>query len=168
MMACAAAGFFSLAPEITNRKTLTLTRLLDAPADKLFRCWTTPVLMKQWFAPKPYTTPVVETDVRPGGASNVTMRSPDGQDMPCPGQYLEVVPNRKLVFTDAFTGDWSPKDGAPFMVGTVTFEPEGDKTRYIATARHWSAEDKQKHEAMGFHQGWSICADQLEALAKTI
>ena len=64
-------------------------------------------------------------DLRPGGASNITMSSPDGQDMPCPGQYLEVVPNRKLVFTDAFTGDWVPKDGAPFMVATVTFEPEG-------------------------------------------
>ena len=71
---------------------LTLTRLLDAPADKLFRCWTTPQLMKQWFAPKPYTTPIVETDLRPGGASKVVMRSPEGQDIPCPGQYLEVVP----------------------------------------------------------------------------
>ena len=62
--------------------------------------------------------------------------------MPCPGQYLEVVPNRKLVFTDAFTGDWEPKDGAPFMVATVTFEPEGDKTRYTAMVRHWSEADR--------------------------
>ena len=151
-----------------SKYELTLTRLMDAPADKLFRCWTPPELIKQWFAPKPYTTPVVETDVRPGGASCITMRSPDGQDMPNPGQWLEVVPNRKLVFTDAFTGDWQPKSGAPFMVATVTFEPEGDKTRYTAVARHWNEEDMKRHEAMGFHQGWGICADQLEALAKTI
>jgi uncharacterized protein YndB with AHSA1/START domain len=147
---------------------LTLTRLLDAPADKLFRCWTTPELMKQWFAPKPYTTPIVETDLRPGGASRVVMQSPEGQDIPCPGQYLEVVPDRKLVFTDAFTGDWVPSVNAPFMVATVTFEPEGDKTRYTAIARHWNEADLKKHEAMGFHKGWGICADQLEALAKTI
>jgi uncharacterized protein YndB with AHSA1/START domain len=147
---------------------LILTRLMDAPADKLFRCWTTPELMKQWFAPKPYTTPVAELDLRPGGASNIMMRTPEGQDIPCPGQYLEVVPNRKLVFTDAFTGDWLPGSGKPFMVATVTFEPEGGKTRYTAIARHWSAEDKKKHEEMGFHQGWGICADQLEALAKTL
>ena len=147
---------------------LILTRLLDAPAEALFRCWTTPELMKQWFAPKPYTTPVVETDVRPGGASTVVMKSPEGQEIPCPGQYLEVVPNRKLVFTDAFTGDWAPKDGVPFMVATISFEPEGDKTRYTATARHWSEADKKKHEEMGFHQGWGQCADQLEALAKTL
>ena len=147
---------------------LTLTRLLDAPADKLFRCWTTPELMKQWFAPKPYTTPVVETDLRPGGASKVVMRSPEGQDIPCPGQYLEVVPNRKLVFTDAFVGDWVPSGNAPFMVATISFEPEGNKTRYTAVARHWNEADLKKHEAMGFHKGWGICADQLEALAKTI
>ena len=147
---------------------LTLTRLLDAPADKLFRCWTTPELIKQWFAPKPYTTPVADVDLRPGGASNVVMKSPEGQDIPCPGQYLEVVQGRKMVFSDAFTGDWAPKEGAPFMVATITFEPEAGKTRYTAVVRHWSEADKKKHEEMGFHQGWGICADQLEALAKTL
>jgi uncharacterized protein YndB with AHSA1/START domain len=147
---------------------MTLTRLLDAPADKLFRCWTTPDLMQQWFAPRPYSTPVAEVDLRPGGASRVVMKSPEGQEIPCPGQYLEVVPDRKLVFTDAFTGDWVPVDGAPFMVATVTFEPEGDKTRYTATVRHWSEQDRKKHEDMGFYPGWGLCADQLEALAKTI
>jgi uncharacterized protein YndB with AHSA1/START domain len=147
---------------------LVLTRLLDTAPEKLFRCWTDPALLKQWFAPKPYTTPQAEMDVRPGGASNIAMRSPDGHDIPCPGQYLEIVPDRKIVFTDAFTGDWSPKDGAPFMVATIEFAPEGSKTRYTATVRHWSEADKKKHEEMGFHQGWGICADQLEALAKTL
>lgn len=147
---------------------MSFTRLLDAPADKLFRCWTTPELIKQWFAPQPWTTPSAVMDVRPGGASTITMKSPEGQEFPNPGQFLEVVPNRKLVFTDAFTGDWAPKDGAPFMVATLTFEPEGDKTRYTATVRHWSEADRARHEQMGFHVGWNKCADQLEALAKTI
>ena len=147
---------------------MSLTRLLDAPADKLFRCWTTPELIKQWFAPKPYTTPVAEVELKVGGHNSIVMRSPDGQDIPCPGSYLEIVPNRKLVFTDAFTGDWNPREGAPFMVATVTFEPEGNKTRYSATVRHWTEADREKHEQMGFHQGWGQCADQLEALAKTI
>ncbi len=146
---------------------LSLTRLIDASPDKLFRCWTDPALMKQWFAPKPYTTPVAEVDLRPGGASRIVMQSPEGQDIPCPGQYLEIVPNRKIVATDAFTGDWQP-GGKPFMTMILTFEPEGDKTRYTAVVRHWSEEDKKKHEEMGFHQGWGQCADQLEALAKTL
>ena len=147
---------------------LVLNRLLDAPADKLFRCWTTPELLKQWFAPKPYTTPIAELDVRPGGASNIVMKSPEGQEIPCPGSYLEVVTNRKLVFSDAFTGNWVPKEGAPFMVATITFEPEDNKTRYIAIVRHWSDTDKKKHEEMGFHKGWGQCAEQLEALARTL
>ena len=96
------------------------------------------------------------------------MKSPEGQEIPCPGQYLEVIPNRKLVFSDAFTGNWNPKEGAPFMVATITFEPEGSKTRYTAVVRHWGEDDKKKHEEMGFYQGWGICADQLEALAKTL
>jgi uncharacterized protein YndB with AHSA1/START domain len=147
---------------------LTLTRLLDAPRMSLYRCWTEPELIKQWFAPKPYTTPVALVDLRAGGASNVVMKSPDGQEIPCPGQYLEIVPGRKLVFTDAFTGDWSPRGGAPFMVAIITFEDEAGMTRYTATVKHWTEADKKKHEEMGFHQGWGQCADQLEALAKTL
>lgn len=147
---------------------LVLTRLMDGPADKLFRCWTDPDLLKQWFAPKPYTTPVAEMDLRVGGATKIVMKGPDGQEMPNPGTILDVVPGRKLVFTDAYTGDWMPREGKPFLTAVITFEPEGGKTRYTATVRHWTDEDVKKHEAMGFHQGWGICADQLEALAKTI
>src|SRR3990167_28285 len=85
---------------------LVLTRIIDASPEALFRCWTDPELMKQWFAPKPFTVPVVETDPRAGGASLVVMRDPDGNDYPNPGVYLEVVPNKKIVFTDAFTEAW--------------------------------------------------------------
>jgi uncharacterized protein YndB with AHSA1/START domain len=153
---------------MTAGHELVLTRLLDAPRDKLFRCWTEPVLLKQWFAPKPYTTPVAEVELRAGGRSFMMMKSPEGQEIPCPGTYLEIVPGRRLVFTDAYTGDWQPREGHPFMTAIITFEDEAGKTRYTATVRHWSDEDKKKHEMMGFHTGWGQCADQLEALAKTI
>jgi uncharacterized protein YndB with AHSA1/START domain len=147
---------------------LVLNRLLDAPADKLYGLWTDPARMGEWFCPKPWKVTHAELDVRPGGACNIITNGPNGEVMPNPGQYLEVVANRKIVFTDAFTGDWKPKDGAPFMVATVTFEPQANKTRYIAAVRHWSEADKKKHEEMGFHPGWGIVADQLEALAKTL
>ena len=78
-------------------RELVLTRLIDAPREKLFRAWTEPALMKQWFAPLPWTTPVVEVDVRPGGANFVVMRGPDGEESPHRGVYLEVVPNERLV-----------------------------------------------------------------------
>jgi len=142
-----------------------LTRIIDAPREKLFRCWTDPELMKQWFVPKPWTLTRVEVDLRPGGSSLVVMRSPEGQEFPNPGVYLEVVKNERLVFTDAFTSAWVPS-AKPFMVATVTFEDlGGGKSRYTAVARHWTAEDREAHEKMGFHEGWGQCADQLAELA---
>ena len=144
-------------------RDLTLTRLIDAPREKLYRAWTDPGLLKQWFAPLPYTTPHAELDVRPGGANTIVMHGPDGNDIPCRGVYLEVVPNRRLVFTDAYTAAWQPS-AKPFMTVILTFGDEEGKTRYTARVRHWSIPDREAHEKMGFHQGWGQCADQLAAL----
>jgi len=151
----------------TGDRELVLTRLMDAPPDKVYRAWTEPELVKQWFAPAPWTIARAEMDVRPGGASLVVMRSPEGNEMPCPGVFLEVVPNRRLVFTDAYTGAWQPS-AKPFMTVIVTFEDEGGKTRYAARALHWTVDDREAHEKMGFHQGWGQCADQLAAVAARI
>jgi uncharacterized protein YndB with AHSA1/START domain len=147
----------------SSDRELMLTRLIDAPREKLYRAWTEPALLKQWFAPLPWTTPHAELDVRPGGTSTVTMRSPDGNDMPCPGVYLEVVPNQRLVFTDAYTSAWQPSQ-KPFMTVILTFEDEGARTRYTARVRHWTVADRETHEKIGFHAGWGQCADQLTAL----
>jgi uncharacterized protein YndB with AHSA1/START domain len=151
-----------------NGHELVFTRLIDAPREKLFRCWTEPELLKQWFAPLPFTTPIVEVDLRAGGTNRIVMRGPNGQEIDNRGTYLEVVPGRKLVFTDAYIGDWTPKPGKPFMTGIITFEDEAGQTRYTACVRHWTKEDCDAHVQMGFHQGWAQCADQLAALAKTI
>jgi uncharacterized protein YndB with AHSA1/START domain len=148
-------------------RELVLTRLIDAPREKLYRAWTEPALIKQWFAPTPWTTPVAELDMRPGGASLIVMRSPDGQEFSNRGVYLEVVENERIVFTDAYSEAWAPAQ-KPFMTVIVTFALEGGKTRYTARVRHWTVADRQTHEKMGFHQGWGQCADQLAALAARI
>lgn len=141
---------------------------LDAPADKLYRCYTDPKLLQQWFAPKPWTIKSVDTDVRPGGKFNFVMASPEGQDFPNTGLFLAVEPNRRLVTTDAIKPDTFEPSG-PFMVAEVTFEDLGNgKTKYRAVARHWNEETKKQHEEMGFEPGWTQTARQLEALAKTI
>ena len=151
----------------TSDRELVLTRLIDAPREKVFRCWTDPELLKQWFAPLPYTTPHAELDVRPGGSNLIVMKSPEGQEMPNRGVYLEVVPGKRLVFTNAYTSAWEPSD-KPFMTVILTFEDEGGKTRYTARVKHWSVADRETHEKMGFHQGWGQCADQLEAVARKL
>lgn len=151
----------------SNDRELVLTRLIDAPRDKLFRCWTETELLEQWFVPAPWTIARAEVDVRPGGSSLIVMRDPDGNEYPNPGIYLEVVKGEKLVTTDAYVSAWQPSE-KPFMTAIVTFEDEDGKTRYTARAVHWSAEDRKAHEEMGFHEGWGKCADQLAELAARI
>jgi len=146
-----------------GERELLLTAVIDAPPEKLFAAWTQPELMTKWFAPKPWETPRATTDVRPGGSCNITMRGPDGTEFDNPGVYLEVVPNQRIVTTDAYTAAWVPSE-KPFMTLILTFEDLGGKTKYTARLLHWTKEDCDSHEKMGFHEGWPICAQQLADL----
>src|SRR3546814_4100854 len=93
---------------------LVLTRLIDAPRDKLFRCWTEPDLLKQWFAPLPYTVPHAARDLRPGGANYIGMNSPERVARPMRGVYLQVVKNEKVDFTDRYNRACEPSDTPHF------------------------------------------------------
>jgi uncharacterized protein YndB with AHSA1/START domain len=151
---------------ISDRE-LVITRLIDAPRAALFKAWTDPELLKQWFCPKPWTVSSAEMDVRAGGASCIVMNGPNGEVFPNRGVYLEVIENEKIVFTDAFVNAWEPSEKA-FMVGTITFEDEGGKTRYHAKVQHWTVADRETHEQMGFRDGWSKATDQLEELVASL
>src|SRR3546814_10352232 len=108
---------------------LSITRSIDAPPETVYRIWTE--RLGEWWAPLPYTTPVVDIDLRPGGRALMLMKGPDGTDLPHEeGVFLEIVPNEKIVFTNAFKAGWIPQD--PLMVVIVTFEPETSGTRYTA------------------------------------
>jgi uncharacterized protein YndB with AHSA1/START domain len=147
----------------SSSRELVISRIIDAPRELVFKAWTDPEHLKQWFAPRPWTTPVADLDVRPGGASLIVMRGPDGAEFPNRGVYLEVVKNERLVFTDAYTGAWEPSE-KPFMTVIISLEDLGGRTRYTARVLHWAVADREAHEKMGFHQGWGRCADQLAAL----
>jgi uncharacterized protein YndB with AHSA1/START domain len=150
----------------TDGRDLSLTRVINAPPAMLYNAWTEPHLLKQWFAPKPWTTTKVENDVRPGGASLLIMRSPDGQEFSNRGVYLEVIPNQRIVFTDAYTSAWELSEN-PFMTGILTFEAHAQGTRYTARVRHWTIAAREAHEKMGFHQGWPVCTEQLASLVES-
>jgi uncharacterized protein YndB with AHSA1/START domain len=154
-------------PADASDNDLVLTRLIAVPREKLFRAWTEPELLKQWFAPLPYTTQTAELDVRPGGANRLVMKGPEGNEMTVRGVYLDVVKNERIVFTDAYVDAWTPS-ARPFMTVIVTFEAVDGKTRYTARVRHWTAADREDHEKMGFYQGWGKAIDQLAALAATL
>jgi uncharacterized protein YndB with AHSA1/START domain len=157
----------TVAVEPRDERELVIARLIDAPAEALYRGWTEKALLEQWFAPKPLTTEVREMDLRPGGVQAIVMKDPAGNEYPAGGVYLELVPGRKVVFTSAFQAGWRPNPSEFQFVGEVSFEPQADgRTLYTARAMHWDVETTRKHAEMGFHDGWGLCAEQLAAVAR--
>lgn len=147
-------------------RELVFERHIPASPHEVYRAWTEPEHMKKWFCPLPWRVTDAEADGRPGGCTRITMRGPEGQEERMRGVYLEVWQDRRIVFTDAYVAAWEPSE-KPFMTVTVTFDPEAQGTRYRARVLHWTKEDRQQHEAMGFHEGWGRAADQLIALLST-
>lgn len=145
---------------------LVLERIIDVPPDLVWRAWTEPEHLKNWFAPRPWMTTECEIDLRPGGSFKTVMRSPEGEDYPGHGCILEVVPGAKLVFTDALAGGYRP-NREPFMTAMLLLEPSGQGTKYTAIAIHATEENRKKHEEMGFHSGWGTALDQLIEHVKT-
>jgi uncharacterized protein YndB with AHSA1/START domain len=159
---------------MTDKLDLVLERTLNAPRDLVWKAWTNPEHLKQWFAPKPYEISELEMDLQPGGVFRIRMVGPDGFDTGHgnAGCVLEVVEGEKLVWTSALGPEYRPAEMASTgcesfpMTAVVTFVDAGDgKTLYRAVALHRNAADRNVHEKMGFNEGWGKCADQLEELA---
>lgn len=151
-----------------NGCTLILERVIGAPRHAVWRCWTETALFKQWYCPAPWTVPEADFDPRPGGRMNCVMQGPDGERVVIVGCWLEVVAQERLTFTDAFAEGFVPRPNA-FMTGFVRLSDEAaGETRLLWGARHTSEEEAKKHLDMGFEQGWSAAAGQLETLARQI
>ena len=156
-----------LLPPINPELDLVLERTIDVPPHLVWRAWTEPALLKQWFCPAPWGVASCEIDLRPGGQFHTVMRSPEGQlHDEGPGCILEVLPNERLVWTDALGPDFRPT-GKGFITAVITLTPAGNGTHYHALARHATPEAVKQHAEMGFHAGWGMALDQLVALMKS-
>ncbi|MEK2688330.1 SRPBCC family protein [Bdellovibrio sp. GT3] len=160
--------------KINPKLDLVLERTLDITPEESWKGWTTPELLCKWFCPEPWKVTEAEVDLRPGGIFKTVMQSPEGEKFPNAGCFLEVIPNKKLTWTDCLLPDFRPVEnivsGADLhFTATIMMEAAGGgKTKYTAIAMHRDETDRKKHEDMGFHQGWGICADQLEKLMKSL
>ena len=149
---------------------LVLERTIPVPPERVWAAWTRPELLMQWFTPAPWKTVAVDVDVRPGGRCVTTMESPEGDQYPNTGCYLQVEPNRLLVFTSVMTEDFrpaTPTNGADGLAFTARIEIEaapGGGTHYRATAMHAHEDDAKRHSDMGFAEGWGAALDQLVTL----
>lgn len=153
---------------------LTFERIVDVPKELVWKAWTQPQHLKPWFCPLPWKTIDCEIDLRPGGIFRTVMRSPEGQEFPNIGCYLEVVENQRLVWTNALTPGFRPAasagnaetSGEFFFTATLALAAHNGGTKYTATVIHANETDCRKHAEMGFHDGWGKALDQLVELAK--
>jgi uncharacterized protein YndB with AHSA1/START domain len=144
---------------------LVLTRMFDAPRELVFKAWTDPKCVAQWWRPRGFTNPVCELDVRPGGAIRIHMRGPDGTVYPMTGVYQEVVEPERIVFTSA---PLDAEGNALFeLLTTVTFAEQGGKTKQILRARVIKRTAQAAQYLKGMEAGWTQSLEYLaECLAK--
>jgi uncharacterized protein YndB with AHSA1/START domain len=150
---------------------LVLERIVDVSPELVWAAWTRPEHLERWFTPAPWTTVDCEIDLRPGGLFRTVMRSPEGKDFPNVGCYLEVVPHRKLVWTDALEAGFRPSRHGPHLpfrfTASILIEPHGQGTKYTAIVQHADEASRAKHDSMGFLDGWGTALDQLVAHMKS-
>ncbi len=152
----------SLPIEIDPALDLVIDRVVPVPPARVYKAWTTAEHLKQWFCPKPWYVSECELELRPGGRFFTVMNGPQGERFENLGCFLELVPDRKLVFTDALLPGFRPAP-TPFFTAFLFLEPVEGGTRYIAIARHGKPETVEQHRAMGFFEGWGTVIDQLVA-----
>ena len=155
---------------------LMFERIVDVPRELVWEAWTTPEKLLPWFCPLPWKMIACEIDLRPGGLFHTVMQSPEGQQFPNNGCYLEIIKNEKLVWTNALESGFRPAkqpesnpdlECAEFlMTATIMLEPHAKGTKYSAHVMHAHKEARIAHEKMGFKEGWGTCLDQLVAMIK--
>ncbi|MDB5677777.1 SRPBCC domain-containing protein [Sphingomonas bacterium] len=147
---------------------LAIERTFAVPRDAVWRAVVDH--FTEWWCPRPWTSEIVALDWKSGGRFSITMHGPDGETHPGDGVLLEVVPGERFTFTNMLDAAWNPQDAQPVgIVGTFEFADAGDgRTAFRSSARHWSEASRKAHAEMGFAEGWGVCADQLEEVARKL
>ncbi|HEX7828717.1 MAG TPA: SRPBCC domain-containing protein [Thermoanaerobaculia bacterium] len=141
-------------------RELIVTRVFDAPARILFEAYSKCEHIRRWFGPRGYPVTMCEIDFRVGGRYRFAMTGPEGLQDPFGGEYLEIVPNQKIVFTNGFE---LPDAGR--MIMTVTFEEDGERTTLTMHTLFDSIAMKESYVGMGMKEGIDSGFDQLAELA---
>ena len=155
---------------MADKRELTLTRTYDAPRDLVFKAWTDPKLVQQWWGPRGVTNPTCVWEARPGGTIHIVMLAGDelgpmaGQKWPMKGEFNEVEEPEKLVFTaGAIVDDKEVMQN----VTTVTFEEVDGKTNMKVHIVVTKATPEAAGPLSGMEMGWNQQLDKLsEFLSK--
>ncbi len=152
-----------------EKPELTITRFINAPPAMVWKAWSTPEHLAEWWIPAPIECRVIKLDLRPGGGFETQMREGVGEFQPhVEGCFLEIVPEARLVWTTVLTEEWRPAEPWMALTAIISFEAEGRGTRYSARVLHKNVADSKKHKEMGFQQGWGTTIDQLTAFVQRL
>ncbi|MET4159742.1 SRPBCC family protein [Agromyces sp. PvR057] len=145
---------------------LTVSRIIRAPRRAVWNAWTDPRAFEQWWVPAPEVCRVLEMDLRPGGAFR-TEFSQDGAEFGphISACFLAVDDLERIVWTDALVAGWRPAE-ASFVTAVIRMRDHPDGTEYTATAMHGTAADRDRHDQLGFHDGWGTVTRQLAELVE--
>jgi len=159
-----------------GEREFVISRLFDAPRSLVFKAWTDPRQMAEWWGPHGFTNPACELDVRPGGTWRIVMRGPDGSEHPAHGVYVEVVEPERLVWTinhSELSDEWhdmvnpgrDKTRGKPGLeiVSTITFEEFAGKTKLTIRTTFESAAIRDAFLKIGMTEGWSQSLERLAA-----
>ena len=150
-----------------NPSELTISRFIKAPPAMVWKAWSTPKHLEKWWIPAPIECQVIKLDLRPGGGFETRMREGDGAFQPhVDACFLEVIPEKRLIFTTLLSEGWQPVEPWLALTAIISFDAEGDGTRYASRVLHKNADDAQKHDKMGFQQGWGTAIGQLAAIVE--
>ena len=147
---------------------LALQRVIRAPRATVWRAWTDPSRLEQWWVPAPTVARVDRLEVRPGGAF-VTRMSDDGVEFEphLDALFLVVDELERLAFTNAVDSRWRPASPAPVaMVAEILLDDHPEGTDYRVVVRHGDAAARARHEQIGFFDGWGSVTEQLAALVE--
>jgi len=148
--------------ESSHNKELTIIRTFNAPRRVVFRAWTDPELLAQWWGPKDFTNPVCEWEARPGGAIRVHMTAPNGTVYPMGGVVREVKDPERIVFISTALGDEESVDLE--NLNTVVFEDDGGRTKATVHVEVLKAAPVMARALDGMEIGWCESLDKLESL----
>ena len=156
---------------VLETERMVITRIFDAPREMVWKAWTKPEYVMQWWGPKGFTAPVCKIDFRVGGKFLCCMRSPDGQEFWNAGQYHEIVPYEKIVSSMYFSDSEGNKvDAAAYGIehraiedarDVVLFEDLGNGKTKLTFIGNESAEDATKS---GQTEGWNQILEKMAAV----
>jgi uncharacterized protein YndB with AHSA1/START domain len=138
--------------------SLEIKRLIKAPRDRVYAAWTDPAQLKQWFGPESVQTHELMADARAGGKFRWDLSNPEGEKMTCRGEYRELQPGKKIVFTWQWDDDETWKNHT--SVVTVELEDCAGGTELRLTHEQLPNEASRD----GHTRGWNSALDKLEKL----